>query len=401
MQLKEKLLINLHPLQRAFGLEIWDDSGIMPGEPWEERIWKEFEKSQIIFILLTENFLASEFCLRKEFKKAIERHKKRQVNIIPIILKPCDWHSVKELKALQVLPPGGKAITGGAFRPQSRGYQIVTSEVRKLLVARARNGSEKNIRPRKLTSDNFHTTPYKAVFFDLDGTLIRGRAGYENFRYSWQLVWAHLGYHDSERKLYYQKYLDGEINYKEWCNITLDLFKGHKLHEKHFQEIAQKVKLTKHCRDALRILKQKGIVLCIISGGIDSFLKAVFPDYHEYFDYVFINKFHYDYDGIIDSIETTKYDFEGKFTAIEYIRKKHGIKYDECVFIGEGRNDVYAATELNRRGGLTIGYPPDHLRDLAKHEVAFDRLDALLDILFGTVTLSHQLSINSTIDTTI
>jgi hypothetical protein len=207
--LKERVRDYLRQLEDAYGLDIWDDGGILPGEQWEKRIWEEFEKSRVIFVLITENFLNSEFCLKKEFQKAVDRHKQGLVNIVPIILKPCDWRSISELKTLQVLPVGGNAITGGRFRPQSRGYQSVVNEVRKLLVSRAHLDRKPAFAKRapQISLDRFKATPYKAVFFDLDGTLVRGRPGYENFRYSWQLVWAHLGFDDAERKRYYQQYL--------------------------------------------------------------------------------------------------------------------------------------------------------------------------------------------------
>lgn len=392
-RLKEKIRNHLRQLEASFGLEIWDDGGILPGEHWEKRIWLEFERSQIVFVLVTENFLTSEFCLKKEFKRAVERHRNGEVSIVPIIVTDCEWRAIDDLRTLQVLPIGGHAITGGRFRPQAAGYSNVIAEVRKLLVARSHQKKAPKAlrRTRHLSPENFKRTPYKAIFFDLDGTLLRGRNGYEDFRYSWQLVWSHLGFNDAERKRYYQEYLDRTITYQRWCDITRDLFQERNLQERHFVDIAKKVRLTRNCRPAMRIMKSRGLKLILVSGGIDSFLRAAFPDHHEYFDHVYINKFHYNHDGIIDAIETTQYDFEGKFDAIEHIRRKYNISYAECVFVGEGRNDIYAATELNRRGGLTIGYPPEHLRDLATHEVPEDRLDSILDVLFGNVPIAPRL----------
>lgn len=157
--------------------------------------------------------------------------------------------------------------------------------------------------------------------------------------------------------------------------------------------MAKKVRLTKNCKDSLQILKHRGVKLILVSGGIDSFLRAVFPDYQQFFDYVFINKFHYDAEGLLESIETTKYDFDAKFDAIEYVRKKHRLDYSQCVFVGEGRNDIFAATELHRLGGLTIGYPPEHLRDLATVDLYKDQLGALLDILFGISGVNWRLQL--------
>lgn len=63
--LKAKLRKFLRPIEDSFGLSIFDDQGILPGEEWEDRIWKEFDSSQIIILIVTENFLSSEFCLKE------------------------------------------------------------------------------------------------------------------------------------------------------------------------------------------------------------------------------------------------------------------------------------------------------------------------------------------------
>ena len=139
------------------------------------------------------------------------------------------------------------------------------------------------------------------------------------------------------------------------------MFKRNNLHERHFQEIAKKVKLTKHCRNTLRILKQKRIVLCIVSGGIDSFLKAVFPDYHEYFDYVFINKFHYDYDGKITSQNVIVNDTVTRYTdfhpgTIKLKTERYYIrdKMDSTIttYHLNGRKSSVLRYKNNKRNGL-------------------------------------------------
>lgn len=232
---------------------------------------------------------------------------------------------------------------------------------------------------------------FKAVFFDLDGTLVRGKVGHESFRYSWQLVWAHLGFPDSERKKYYQQYIDKRITYDEWCDITRDLFREKGLLKAHFFQIAKKVRLTKNCKETLKILRARGIRTVIVSGGIDTFLEAVFPDYFNYFDYVFINHFHYDDSGLLTSIKTTPYDFEGKHEAIVDICKRHGFDICQCVFVGEGSNDLYAVKALSRSGGLTIGYPSDRLADHVDYDLWKDRLDSILDVIFKKIPIPQKL----------
>lgn len=394
--LKQRFREHLRPLEETFGLEIFDDKAIQPGEEWEKKIWANFEASRIIFVLVSINFINSDFCLKQEFKRAIQKHQKKQIIIIPIILKACAWSSIRELGMLQALPDDGRPISGGGFKTIDLGVLNAIDGIRKLLTSEQYNNTiTKKRRPPKPSLDSYINTTYRAVFFDLDGTLVRGKMGHEQFRYSWQLVWSQLGFDDTIRKHYYQEYRDNKLSYQAWCDITRDLFRDKGLRESHFQEMAKNVRLTKNCKETLRILKQRGVITAIVSGGIDSLLKAVFPDYRDYFDYVFINKFRYDAKGTLELIETTPYDFNGKFDAIEQVRKKHGLKYSECVFIGEGRNDIYATRELSRNGGFTIGYPSEHLQDYADFDLWKDRLDAILEPIFHKPQIPRKLPLQA------
>ena len=85
------------------------------------------------------------------------------------------------------------------------------------------------------------------------------------------------------------------------------------------------------------------------------------------------------------------YDFEGKFEAIKHICEKHKFSLSECVFVGEGRNDIHAARALSRAGGLTIGYPSDLLSEYVQHDLWKDRLDAILDVIFDKIQLAPKL----------
>ncbi len=129
--MKEKFRRHLKPLEEPFGLHIFDDQAILPGEDWEKTIWAEFEASEIIFVLISVNFINSEFCLHKEFKNAVKRHKAGKVTIVPIILKSCDWQSIESLKSIQVLPDKGKPISGGGFKNHDLGFTSVMSEIKK------------------------------------------------------------------------------------------------------------------------------------------------------------------------------------------------------------------------------------------------------------------------------
>ncbi|MEL7313976.1 MAG: hypothetical protein AAFN08_03385, partial [Cyanobacteria bacterium J06559_3] len=61
-------------------------------------------------LIITTNFLASDYCYETEMQRAVQRHKEGTTRVIPIILKPCGW-KYSEFKVLQVLPKEGKPIS--------------------------------------------------------------------------------------------------------------------------------------------------------------------------------------------------------------------------------------------------------------------------------------------------
>src|SRR5262249_6996563 len=88
----------------------WYDRRIGAGEEWKGAIDKNLEVAQVILLLVSSSFLASDHCWDVETKRAVERHDRGEAKVIPIILRPCDWHGAPFAR-LQALPRDGKAVT--------------------------------------------------------------------------------------------------------------------------------------------------------------------------------------------------------------------------------------------------------------------------------------------------
>jgi HAD superfamily phosphoserine phosphatase-like hydrolase len=195
--------------------------------------------------------------------------------------------------------------------------------------------------------------PFRLVAFDLDGTLLQG----PDYIWSWKLVWLYLNYDDSVRAKLMSEYLTEHKHtrrgwYKQWCDEAAKKFRQRKLKRPDFTEITKDLVPVEGLYDVLRALKQEGIKVAIVSGGIDVFLEEKIPDYGELFDYVFINKFRFDKNGLFSGVDATDYDFEGKFTAIEKICEEAGFNIRQTVFVGDGFNDEHVIGRV----GKTIGF---------------------------------------------
>jgi hypothetical protein len=61
------------------------------------------ESAQIILLLISADFLASDYCYGRELERALEHHESQTASVIPVILRSCDWQNTHFGK-LQALP---------------------------------------------------------------------------------------------------------------------------------------------------------------------------------------------------------------------------------------------------------------------------------------------------------
>src|SRR6266849_6380920 len=89
--LLNKLKEHLRPLQRQGLIDIWYDRDIKAGTEWGQEISKHLNEAQIILLLISPDFMNSDYCYGKEMKRAIERHDREEACVIPVILRPVHW----------------------------------------------------------------------------------------------------------------------------------------------------------------------------------------------------------------------------------------------------------------------------------------------------------------------
>src|SRR5205085_8494618 len=82
---------------------------ISPGREWARDIDTHLNTADIILLLVSSDFMASNYCYGIEMKRAMERHTTGEARVIPIILRPVDWQNAPFGKLL-ALPKDGKPI---------------------------------------------------------------------------------------------------------------------------------------------------------------------------------------------------------------------------------------------------------------------------------------------------
>lgn len=201
----------------------------------------------------------------------------------------------------------------------------------------------------------------KVIVFDFDGTLIKTTNNYS----SWQLIWLYLGYTLDECGRYYRKFMNNEITHQEWCDITAEAFIKKGLTTEDMEKIAKGVTLINGAVETLKIIKEKGVKLYICSGAMDDMIDYVFKDNKCLFEEkLACNKFSYDKEGKLKSIKGTKYDFEGKAVFIKKVIADNGIMPEECLFVGNSDNDIWA----HESGAKTLVVNPHKINGMNRNE---------------------------------
>jgi hypothetical protein len=116
--LRDELEKHLKLLQRSGLISSWHDRRIDAGTPWSEEIDEHIKTSNIILLLISADFIASDYCYSVEMKLALERHARHEVIVIPVILRHVDWVGAP-FAHLQALPRDGKPITDSDNRDQA------------------------------------------------------------------------------------------------------------------------------------------------------------------------------------------------------------------------------------------------------------------------------------------
>jgi len=125
--LRERLETHLASLKRQGIIDIWHDKRILAGDDFAREIDKHIETDDIILLLVSSYFLASDYCYEKEMMRAMERHEAGDAIVIPVILRACDWRETPFGK-LQAIPSDGRPVA--KFPDRDQGLLEVARAVR-------------------------------------------------------------------------------------------------------------------------------------------------------------------------------------------------------------------------------------------------------------------------------
>jgi len=117
-ELRDELEKHLSQLRRNGLIENWHDRRIGAGEDWADAIDEHVRSADIILLLISPDFLASDYCYGVELQIALERHKRHDAVVIPVIVRPVDWSGAL-FAHLQALPKDARPVTSWSNRDEA------------------------------------------------------------------------------------------------------------------------------------------------------------------------------------------------------------------------------------------------------------------------------------------
>jgi hypothetical protein len=126
--LRDKLETALSTMKRQDMIETWHDRRIAAGEKWADQIDEHLNTAQIILLLISPDFVSSDYCYGREMLRARERHARGEAQLISVILRPGEYLHAP-FRELQCLPEGGRPVT--KWRNRDEAFANVAEGIRK------------------------------------------------------------------------------------------------------------------------------------------------------------------------------------------------------------------------------------------------------------------------------
>lgn len=145
--LRNELEKHLSPLKRMGRITTWHDRRIVPGQDFAEQIDQNFANANIILLLVSSDFINSDYCYQIEMSNALQRHERGEAIVIPVILRPCAWKQLPFGKLLAATVDGIPIVTFPSF---DEGFVQVVDAVSRALDEVGAHDSTQPLKPRQI-----------------------------------------------------------------------------------------------------------------------------------------------------------------------------------------------------------------------------------------------------------
>lgn len=128
----DRLQIHIKPYERKGIIEPWDDTKIKVGSQWKDEIKKALDSAKVAVLLVSADFIASDFITENELKPLLVAAKNEGTIILPIIIKPCAY-SESELETFQSVNSPSQPLCGMTDYEQEQVLATGAQRIKKAL----------------------------------------------------------------------------------------------------------------------------------------------------------------------------------------------------------------------------------------------------------------------------
>lgn len=140
----ERLRVHLRPLEREGHIEVWADTRLEPGETWLQNIQQAIADAQAAVLLVSADFLASEFIASNELPPLLLAAKRGDCRVVPVILGPCLFSSIRNLQEFQAVNSPGEPLTG---MTENQAEEVLNKVARTVLDRASQRNAKAEIQP--------------------------------------------------------------------------------------------------------------------------------------------------------------------------------------------------------------------------------------------------------------
>jgi len=127
----DRLMVHLKPLMRKGLLDVWVDTRIKTGDRWQEAIQNALENSSIAILLISADFMASDFIVDNELPPLLSRAEVKGTKVLPVVLSPCRFDRDPMLSRFQSANPPDRPLSSMSHDEREAVYDRLMSDIEK------------------------------------------------------------------------------------------------------------------------------------------------------------------------------------------------------------------------------------------------------------------------------
>ena len=99
----DRLRVHVRPLERSGAIDLWDDTKLIPGTRWRDEIAAAIAHAKAAVLLVSADFLASNFIVENELPPLLAGAKDTGTMILPVIVGACRFSETPALSVFQAV----------------------------------------------------------------------------------------------------------------------------------------------------------------------------------------------------------------------------------------------------------------------------------------------------------